>query len=125
MPKKSYVQKRERDSIEDLHAETEIQRKVLIRGKNLAFSEDTCLEKKKVRSKMIPRKIEVRLIRRRELNMKMWSWKLAWLGFPEKNKTSYFLGLRGKTPVLRPALQSIIAPVKTDWKQDQIVRSSA
>ena len=62
--------------------------------------------------------------------MKMWGWKLAWLGFPEKNKTSYFLGLRGKTPVLRPALQSIIAPcvastaVKTEWKEDRIARSS-
>ena len=41
-----------------------------------------------------------------KLNMKMWGWKLAWLGFPEKNKTSYLLRLKGKTLVLRPALQS-------------------
>ena len=37
--------RRERDFLEELHEEAEIQRKVLRRGKNLAFSEDTCLEK--------------------------------------------------------------------------------
>ena len=35
----------ERDSLERLHEEAEIQCKALRRGKNLAFSEDTCLEK--------------------------------------------------------------------------------
>ena len=35
----------------------EIQRKALRRRKNLAFSEDTCLEKEKVRSKVTPRKV--------------------------------------------------------------------
>ena len=48
--------RRERDSLEELHEQAEIQRKALRRGKNVAFSEDTCLEKKRVRSKVTPRK---------------------------------------------------------------------
>ena len=39
--------RRERDSLEGPHEEAEIQRKALKRGKNLALSEDTCLEKQK------------------------------------------------------------------------------
>ena len=35
----------ERDSLEGPHEEAEIQHKALRRGKNLVFSEDTCLEK--------------------------------------------------------------------------------
>ena len=56
----------EMDSLEGSHEEAEIQRKALRRGKNLAFSEDTCLEKERVRSKVTPRKNGVRLKRRRE-----------------------------------------------------------
>ena len=37
----------ERDSLEGPHEEAEIQCKALRRGKNLAFGEDTCLEKGK------------------------------------------------------------------------------
>ena len=44
--------RRERDSLERPHEEAKIQRKALIRGKNLTFSEDTCLEKERVRSKV-------------------------------------------------------------------------
>ena len=51
--------RRERDSLKEPHDETEIQRKALRRGKNLAFSKDTCLEKERVRSKVTPRKVEV------------------------------------------------------------------
>ena len=51
----------ERDFLEEPHEEAEIQRKALRRGKNLAFSEDACLEKERVRSKMTPRKVEVEL----------------------------------------------------------------
>ena len=40
--KKNFLQKR--DSLEGPHEEAEIQRKALRRGKNLAFSEDACLE---------------------------------------------------------------------------------
>ena len=39
--------RRERDSLEGPHDEAEIQRKALKHGKNLVFSEDTCLEKGK------------------------------------------------------------------------------
>ena len=46
--------------------EAEIQRKALRRGKNLAFSEDICLEKERVRLKVTPRKAGVGLKRRRE-----------------------------------------------------------
>ena len=45
-----------------------MQRKILRRGKNLAFSEDTCLEKERVRSKVTLRKVEVRLKQRRKLS---------------------------------------------------------
>ena len=44
----------ERDSLEGPQEEAEIQRKALRRGKSLAFSEDACLEKEKVRSKVTP-----------------------------------------------------------------------
>ena len=49
----------ERDSLEGPHDEAEIQRKALRRGKNLAFSKDTCLEKERVRSKVTPIKVGV------------------------------------------------------------------
>ena len=67
----------ERDTLEGPHDEAEIQRKALRRGKNLAFSEDTCLEKERVRSKVIPRKVGVGLKRRREPSKKRLGWKLA------------------------------------------------
>ena len=38
---------RKRDSSEGPHEEAKIQRKALRGGKNLAFSEDTCLEKER------------------------------------------------------------------------------
>ena len=56
--------RRERDSLEGPHENAEIQRKALRRGKNLAFSEDTCLENERVRSKVTPRKVGVGLKRR-------------------------------------------------------------
>ena len=65
--------RRERDSLEGLHEEAEIPR-----GKNLAFSEDTCLQKKRVRSKLTPRKVGVGLKRRLELSKRMLGWRLAW-----------------------------------------------
>ena len=55
-PKKSFAQQKERDSLEKSHEEAEIERKTLRRGKNFAFSEDTCLEEKRVRSKLTPKK---------------------------------------------------------------------
>ena len=44
------------DSSEEPHEKAEIQHKDLRQGKNLAFSEDTGLEKKRVQSKVNPRK---------------------------------------------------------------------
>ena len=46
--------------------QAEIQRKALRKGKNLAFGEDTCLEKERVRSKVTPRNVGV-------------EWKEVWL----------------------------------------------
>ena len=67
----------ERYSLEGPHEEAEIQRKALRRGKNLAVSEDTCLEKEKVRSKVTPRKVGVGLKRRREPSRRRLGWRLA------------------------------------------------
>ena len=60
------------------HEETEMQHKALRRGKNLAFSEDTCLEKEIVRSKVTPKKVGVELKRRREPSKRGLGWRLAW-----------------------------------------------
>ena len=68
----------------------------LRRGKNLAFSEDTCLEKERVRSKVTPRKGGVGLKRRRESSRRMLGWRLAWKESTEKKETSHLLGLRGR-----------------------------
>ena len=55
--KRKDLYRTQRDFLEGTHEEAEIQRKALRRGKNLAFSEDTCLEKERVRSKVTPRKV--------------------------------------------------------------------
>ena len=68
----------ERDSSAGPHEEAEIQCKALRRGKNLAFSEDTCLEKERVRSKVTPRKVGVGLKRRQEPSKRRLGWRLAW-----------------------------------------------
>ena len=73
------------------------------RGKNLAFIEDTCLKKKRLRSKIIPRKVGVGLKRRRTPSKKTLGWRLAWWG--STKKAPHLLDLR-KTTVLRSALQS-------------------
>ena len=83
----------ETDSLEGPHEEAEIQRNALRRGKNLAFSEDTCLEKERVRSKVTPTKVGVGLKRRREPSKRRLGWRLAWWGSTEK-EASHLLGLR-------------------------------
>ena len=70
---KKDLYRRERDSLEGPHDEAEIQRKVLKRGKNLAFSEDICLEKERGQSKVTPRKIGVGLKRRPEPSKRRWA----------------------------------------------------
>ena len=69
--------RRERDSLEGPHEEAEIQRRALRRGKNLAFSENTCLVKERVWSKVTPRKFGVGLKRRREPSKRRLGWRLA------------------------------------------------
>ena len=69
--------RRERDSLEVPHEEAEIKSKALRRGKNLTISEDTCLEKKRVRSKVTSRKIGVGLKRRRKPSRRRLSWRLG------------------------------------------------
>ena len=51
--------RRERDSLEGPSEEAEIQHMTLRCGKNLAFSEDTCLEKERVQLKVTPNKVKV------------------------------------------------------------------
>ena len=46
----------ESDSLEGPHDEAQIQRRALRPGNNLALSEDTCLVKERVRSKVTPEK---------------------------------------------------------------------
>ena len=76
--RKKDLYRTERDSLEGPHEEAEIQRKTLRRGKNLVFSEDTCLEKERVRSKVTPIKVGVGLKRRREPSRRRLGWRLAW-----------------------------------------------
>ena len=82
----------ERDSLEGLLEEAEIQCKALRRGKNLAFSEDTCLKKERVRLKVTPRKVGVGLKQRREPSRR----RLACWGSTEKKEASHLLGLTGR-----------------------------
>ena len=70
--------RRERDSLEGPHEEAEIQRKALRCGNDLAFSEDTCLEKERARSKVTPRKVGVGLKRRRGLSRRRLGRRLSW-----------------------------------------------
>ena len=69
--KKGCVQKR-KDSMNGLNEEAEIHRKALRRGKNLAFSEDTCLEKERLWLKVTLRKVGVVVMRRKELDGNRW-----------------------------------------------------
>ena len=121
----------ERDFLEGPHQEAEIQRKALRRGKNLAFSEDTCLEKERVRSKVTPRKVGVGLKRRREPSRRRLGWRLAWWGSTEKKEASHLLGLRGTHQYSDQRSNRNRAPcvastaVGTEGEEDQMTRSSA
>ena len=81
--------KKERDSLEGSREEAEIQHKTFRHAKNLAFSEGTCLEKERVRSKVTPRKIGVGLKRRRELSKRRLGWRLASWRSTEKKEVSH------------------------------------
>ena len=88
--------RRERDSLEGPHEEAEIQRKALRREKNLAFSEDICLEKEKVQSKVTLRKVGVGLNQRWELSKRRLGWRLAWWGSTGKKEALQLLELKGR-----------------------------
>ena len=121
----------ERDSLVRSHEKVEIQLKALRRGKNLAFSEYTCLEKQRVRSKVTPRKVGVGLKRRRELNKRRLSWRWAWWRSIEKKEVSHLLGLRGRHQYSYQRSNQIRAlcvastAVETEGKKDQITKLSA
>ena len=118
--------RRVRDSLEGPHEEAEIQRKALRRGKNLAFSEDACLEKERVRSKVTPRKVGVGLKQRREPSRR----RLASWGSTEKKEASHLLGLRGRHQYSDQRSNRNRAPcvastaVGTEGEEDQMARSS-
>ena len=122
--------RRERDFLEGPHEEAEIRRRALRREKNLAFSEDTCLEKERVRSKVTPRKIGVGL-KRGKVNKRRWGWRLAWWGYTEKNEVSHLLELRGRHQYSDQRSNRTRAPseaftaVGTEGEEDQMARSSA
>ena len=117
----------ERDSLEGPHEEAEIHRKALRRGKNLAISEDSCLEKERVRSKVTPRKVGVGLKRRREPSRR----RLALCAFTEKKEASHLLGLRGRhqhsyqrsNRNRAPCVASTV--LGTEGEEHQMARSSA
>ena len=116
----------ERDSLEGPCGEAEIQCKALRRGKNLASSENTSLEKKKVRSKMTPRKFGVGLKRRRELSKR----KLTWWGSTETKEASHLLRLRERHQYSDQRSNRNRAPcvastaVRTKWPDRQRKESS-
>ena len=120
----------ERDSLEGPHEEAEIQRKALRHGKNLAFREDTCLEKERVRSNLTPRKVGVGLKWRQEPSKRL-GWRLAWWGSTEKKGASRLLGLRGRHQYSDQHSNQNRAPcvasttVETKEEEDQMARSSA
>ena len=121
----------QRDSLEGPHEEAEIQRKALRRGKNLAFSENACLEKERVRSKVTPRKVGVGLKRRREPSRRRLGWRLAWWGSTEKKEASHLLGLRGRHQYSdqlsnrNRACCVASTAMGTEGEEDQVARSSA
>ena len=122
--------RRERDSLEGRIEEAEIQRKAVKRGNNLAFSEDTCLEKERVRSKVTPRKVGVGLKRRRALSKRRLGWWLAWWGSTEK-KDHICSDLRGRHQYSDQRSNRNKAPcvastaVGSEGEEDQMARSSA
>ena len=121
----------ERDSLEGPHVEAKIQCKALRRGKNLTFSEDTCLEKERVRSKVTPRKVGVGLKRRREPSRRGLGYRLAWWGSTEKKEASHLLGLKGRHQYSDQRSNRNRAPcvvstaVGTEGEEDQMARLSA
>ena len=123
--------RREKDTLDGLHQEAEIQRKALICGKNLAFSGNTCLEKERVRSKVISRKVGVELKRKREPSKRRLGWRVVWWGSTGKKEASHLLELRGRHQYSDQRSNRNRAPcvastaVGTEGEEDQMARLSA
>ena len=121
--------RKERDSLEGPHEEAELQCKALRRGKNLVFSEDTCLEKERLKSKETSRKVGVGLKWRWEPSRRRLGWRLAWWRFTEE--ASHLLGLRGRDQYSDQHSNQNSAPcvasvtVGTKGEADQMARLSA
>ena len=118
------LNRRERDSLEGPQEEAEIQRKAWRRRKNLAFSEDTCLVKERVRLKVTSKKVGVGLKRRREPSKRRLGWRLAWWGLTKKKEASLLLGLRGRHQSFNQKRAPCVAFIAAGDK-DQMARSSA
>ena len=118
----------ERDSLQGPHKDAEIQRKALRRGKNLAFSEDTRLEKERMWLKETPKKVGVGLKQRRGPTRRRLGWRLAWWGSTEKKEASHLLGLRGRHQYSDQRSNRNKAPcvaytaVGTEEEEDQMAR---
>ena len=97
----------------------------------MAFSEDICLEKGSVRSKVTPKNVGVGLKRKQELIMRKMDWTLAWWGSTEKKEASHLLGLRGRHQYSDQRSNRNRAPyvastaVGTEGEEDQMTRLSA
>ena len=92
------------------HEEAEIQHEPLRQGKNLAFSKDTHLEKKRVQLKVTARKIEVGLKQKKKLNERRWRWRLAWWRPTEKKEALRLLKLREESTSASVKLELLVWP---------------
>ena len=125
-----YRRERERDSSKGPHEEAEIQRRALRHRKILTFSEDTCLEKERMWSKMTPRKVGVGLKRRRDPSRSRMGGRLVWWGSAEKKEASHLLKLRGRHHYSDQRSNRNRAPcvastaVGTEGEEDQMARLS-
>ena len=102
------------------HEEAEIQRQALRRGKNLAFSEDICLEKERVRSYVTPRKVGVGLKRKQEPSKRRLGWRLAFNYFNSRNliaRNNCF------SAVLRPSAEHRVFEIEVvcHWSRQQLL----
>ena len=98
--------RREKDSLKGPPEEAEIQRKALRKGKYAAFSEDTCLEKERVRSKVTPRKVLSGIETERGIQKKEARLEVSLVEIHREEGGLTFVRIERKTLILRPALQS-------------------
>ena len=90
MPKKRFIQ--DRDSSKGPNEEAETQHKALTQRKNLAFRDDTCLEKSSFEDD--PKESWRGNEAEGDLDKRRWGSRLAWWGSTEK--VSHLIGLKGR-----------------------------